>query len=169
MTPEAAVAKLTEILAERPEFTEDEIYQALEQAGVPDGVADRAYKFTQIAWGRTLLDGLGVRFSPEYLCFNAEGECIESGQLAEEPYYTAALKAAAQQPPPAGLPHLAMMSADFGVVNSALNGGSNPKDLVTGPAALFMEYPTAAGMEKAQRILNERLGPETKKPWWRFW
>ena len=76
MTPEAAVHRLFDIIATRTEFTEDAVYAAMVEAGVPGPAADRAYKFAQIACGRVLLDGLGVRFSPDYTCFNGAGEVI---------------------------------------------------------------------------------------------
>jgi len=168
VAPDAAVARLAEIIAARAEFTEDDLYAAMADAGIPDSVADRAYKFTQIAWGRVFLDGLGVRFAPDYLSFNAAGEVIESGLLAEQPYFTAAMGLARRRPP-AGLPRFALMSADVSAVNSALHAGSKPEDLVTGPSALFLEPPTPAGVERAQQLLSERVSAPSKKPWWRFW
>jgi hypothetical protein len=90
VSPDAAVAKLVEIVVARREFSQDEIYAAMAAAGIPDPTADRALKFTQTAWGRAFLADLGVGFSPEYLCFNASGDVIESGQLDEEPHYSAA-------------------------------------------------------------------------------
>jgi len=169
VTPEAAVARLVDILAARADFTEDDLYAAMADAGVPDPVADRAYKFTQIAWGRVFLDGLGVKFAPDYLCFNGRGEVIESGLLAAQPYFVAAMAAAQRDPPPSGLPRFAVMSADVSAINSALNAGSKPGNLVTGPSALFMEPPTEAGIETARRLLSERVAAPAKKPWWRFW
>src|SRR5690349_20066983 len=53
-------------------------------------VADRAYKFAQIVWGRAFLAGLGARLSPDYLGFNSAGEVIEAGRLEEEAYFAAA-------------------------------------------------------------------------------
>lgn len=180
MTPEAAVACLVDTLATRAEFTEDEVYTAMADAGIPAPVADRAYKFTQIAWGRVFLDGLGINFAPDYLCFNAAGEVIETGQLVEQPFFMAAMAAARRRPQPVGLPRFAQMSADVNAVNSALNNGSKPEDLVTGPSTLFMEAPTPAGLDRARRLLSERtsaaspssgsdMREPTKKPWWRLW
>ena len=40
-----------EIVAPRAEFSEDDVYAAMAAAGIPAAVADRAYKFTQTAWG----------------------------------------------------------------------------------------------------------------------
>ena len=157
-------------------------------AGIPAPVADRAYKFTQVAWGRLFLSGFGIEFAPDYLCFNATGDVIESGQLAEQPFFVAAMDAGKRHPPPNGLPRLALMSADVNCFHRALSAGSNPKDLVSGPTAMFMETPTPAGMDKASQLLAQRLEmlaikqgiqlntgasqasrAPSKIPWWKFW
>ena len=181
MTPEAAVACLAGIIAARAGFTEDEVYTAMAAVGVPDAVADRAYKFTQTAWGRVFLDGLGVQFGADYLCFNAAGDVIESGKLADQPYFSAAMRLAPQYIRSPGFQQFVLMSADVSAVNNALNAGSKPEDLVTGPAAFFMEAPTSVGMDKARQLLSKRasagqregtrsaLSAIDKKPWWKFW
>lgn len=174
MTPDAAVACLAEIVVSRAEFSEHEIYQAMGTAGVPEPIADRAYKFTQIAWGRVFLDGMGVRSPPDFLCFNAEGDVAESGQLAEEPYFVAAMQLAKQHSQSPGFIRLALMSADVNAVNSLLNQGSKPENLATSRAAFFLEPPTAVGMEKASRTLSQQFAStktpaKRNKPWWRFW
>jgi hypothetical protein len=154
VAPDAAVARLADIIAARTDFTEDDLYAAMADSGVPDAVADRAYKFTQIAWGRVFLDGLGVNFGADYLCFNGEGDVIESGRLDDEPYFTAAMRLAPQYARSPGFPKFAVMSADVAVVNDALRAGSKPENLVTGPAALFLEAATPAGIDKARQILS---------------
>lgn len=90
MTPETAITCLFDIIASRVEFTEDTVYAAMKEAGVSEPVADRAYKFAQIACGRQLLSGMGNCLAPDYTCFNAAGEAIESGRLAEQRYFAAA-------------------------------------------------------------------------------
>jgi hypothetical protein len=151
VTPDTAVAWLADILASWDEFTEDGVYSALADAGVPGALADRAYKFTQIAWGRSVLARLGV----------------QSSRLAER---------SAGAP---GFRRLALMSADVRTVNKALNRGSKPEDLVGAPAFLFLEAPTAAGMANARRAIDQHMAagpaasatpkPARAKPWWRFW
>jgi len=86
MTPAAAVEQVAAIVAPRAHFTENDVYARLAEARIPTRVADLAYKSTQLAWGRTVLDGLGIHFSDEYFCLNAAGEIVESGRLAKQPY-----------------------------------------------------------------------------------
>lgn len=164
MRPEETVACLVKILAARPEFTEEEVYAAMANAGIPDDAADRAYKFTQIAWGQVLLDDLGVKSTEEYICLNGAGEAIESGRLERQPHFAAALAVARRHPPPPGLRRFALMSADVSAVDSAIRKGSRLEDLAMGPAALFMEQPSEAGLEKARRRLRKKLSRHSASP-----
>jgi hypothetical protein len=157
MTPEEAVTQLGDIVAAKHEVSEDEICQALADAGMPDEIADRSFKFTQIAWGRVFLDNLGIDFSDDYMWFDANGNVVASGRLTEEPFYAAAMQLAGQYTLTPAFARLALTSADVHSVNDALNAGSNPKDLVTGPTCLFIEAPTDDGMEKARQTLTEYL------------
>ena len=168
MTPEAAVARLFDIIAARTEFTEEEVYAAMGEAGVPEPVADRAYKFTQIACGRALLSGLGVCFSPDYTCFNAAGDAIESGRLAEQPYFAAATTVVGRYVGTTGFERMALMAAEVHAVNDLLNKGSKPENIATSAPLLFMEPPTLAGLERVRQQLSQG-GGRPKKPWWRFW
>ena len=157
MTPEEAVIRLGDLVTADHEISEDEIYRQLADAGMSDAMADRSYKFTQIAWGRVFLDGMGIDFSDDYLWLNADGTLAESGRLSEEPFYTAAMRLANQYALTPAFARLAMTSADVHAINDALNAGSDPKDLVTGPTCLFIDAPTDEGMEKARRTLMEYL------------
>lgn len=159
VAPESAVAWLADIVAGWDGFSEDDVHAALAEAGVPAGVADRAYKFTQAAWGRELLSGLGIRFASNYLCLNAAGHVVESGPLAEEPCFATAVRLAPKYRGTPGFLRLALMSADVNAVNNALNKGSKPENLVTGSVCLFLEAPTEEGMENARKALAERLAP----------
>jgi hypothetical protein len=161
--PEAAVACLTEAIAAHAEFTEDDLYAAMAKAGIPGPDADRAFKFTQIAWGREFLRGRGdFQFAPDYLLFNGAGDVIESGTLSNQPYFVAAMAAVKKYASSPGFSRLALMSADVQAINKALEAGSKPTDLAMAPPALFMEPATPAGIEKAQRLLTDRVTPAAK-------
>ncbi|MES1244395.1 MAG: hypothetical protein ABUT39_22515 [Acidobacteriota bacterium] len=185
---EAAVARLAEFVAPRAEFTQNDVYAALADAGIPFLVADRAFKFTQAAWGRVSLGGLGVHFAPDYLCLDGAGDVVESGLLAEEPYFIAAMSLVQRYAGSPGFKQMVLMSADLNVVNKALRAGSKPENILIAPVAFFMEPATQEGMVKAQMLQNQRVvtaastikvsgasgsaaceSAPTKKPWWRFW
>jgi hypothetical protein len=163
VTPEEAVARLAELMDTRAKLSEDEIYAMMREAGIPDPVADRALKFTQIAWGRVFLGSFGVRFSPDYFCFNADGDVVESGPLREQPYFAAAMSLARRYANTPGFQRLAVMSADVDAVNKALNAGSKAENLVTSPAALFFEAATPAGQEKARKLIAQMAAAADKE------
>jgi hypothetical protein len=164
MTPEIAVARLAEIVVARIEFSQDEIYVAMADAAIPPVVADRAYKFMQAAWTREFLGHLGVKFSPDYYCFNANGTVIESGLLAEEPFFKEARRLAPQHILSKGLKQLALMSAEIQAVNELVSHGSKLENLVMSPAFFFLEAPNGEGMANAHRFI-EGLGrpPATQR------
>jgi hypothetical protein len=180
MTPEQAVTCLAETVTQRVEFSENDIYEALSQAGIPDHLADRAYKFTQCAWGRVLLDGMGIRFSPDFLLFDKYGKVVESGRLADEPNFVVASRLADRHKGTPGFRRLVLMSADFHAVNAALNAGSHPENLVMSPMAAFIEKPLLAALGRVQETLADHcrkasntiatdMHPPKETPWWRFW
>ena len=124
-----------------------------------------------------LLDGLGARFSPDYVCFDADGRVVESGRLAEEPHYAVALRLASEYAGKPGFAEFAAQSSDVQSTNAALRAGSRPENLVAAPAATFLEPPTEEGFMVARRHLMNliKVPPAvaekavTRKPWWRFW
>jgi len=63
---------------------------ALRKAGVPAGLAADVAAFMPIAFGRELLDGMGVDFSPDYAVNDGGGLAGVAGKLADHPVYAAA-------------------------------------------------------------------------------
>jgi hypothetical protein len=141
MTPAAAVARLAEIVAASPGLTEDGIYDALAAAGVPEPLADRAYKFTQIAWGRVFLDGMGIDLLPDYSYTTVRGRERGEALLADEPCYAAALRLAPRYEQTPAFQRLALTSAEVLSVNDALKRGSRPENLTIGSALVLIEAP----------------------------
>ena len=129
-------------------------------------MAHRAFLFTQIAWGRLLLQTLPLTFSPDYFFLDAHGNIIESGRVAEEPNFCAAAQAGEQSGGTPGFKRLALTSADVKVVNDMFNNGKGKEGAHLGSPMLFTEPPTEAGMAKAQQLLREHSAtfPKTKSP-----
>ena len=180
-TPKSSVAHLASIVTSSTNFSEDDIYETMDKAGIPFSIADLAYKFTQVAWGRVFLDGMGIEFSPDYFCFDGRGNVLEHGQLHQQPFFIAAMDVAKKYAQHKSFGLFAVMSADVQVVNNALNNGSSPEDLVLMPVGLFLEEPTSNGMKKAQELMSKKIDsryqnqssnrskPASKKPGWKFW
>ena len=55
------------------------------------------------------------------------------------------------------------MAAEVHGVNELLNKGSKPENITTSPAALFMEPPTPAGMERVRQHLSQGAGRPKKR------
>src|SRR5258708_21588042 len=164
MSPEVAVDRLAEIVAPRSDFTEDDGSAVMSAVGIPDREADLAYKFTQLAWGRVALDGMGIQFSQDFFCFNGAGRIVESGRLAEQPYFVAAASSVQKYSKTPGFVRLAFMSPDVQAVNNALKAGSKPENLVTATAAMFIEAATPERLGTARRILSDHLPSSSPSP-----
>lgn len=174
VSAETAMQWFAGVVAPREELGEDEVFEAMVDLGVPARLADRTYKFAQIAAGRRLLAGLGVNFSPDYGWFDKHGTIVETGTLAEEPSYAAAERLLPTYLGTPGFQQLALQSADVHGVNSALNSGSKPEDLVTATTFLFGDSPTEEGLAKARQTVQEHAKsrptpPKEKKSSWKFW
>jgi hypothetical protein len=141
----------------------DEIYRAAVASGVPGRLADRAFKFAQIAWGRFSLGTLGVQFSPDDMCFNADGEVVESGRLEDEPCFAAATRLVERFALTPAYQRLAYSSADFNTVIDARRAGSKLEILETGPAGVFLEAPTKAGLRRATERLTRHLAGRKRR------
>jgi hypothetical protein len=105
---------------------------------------------------------------------------VDSGILAAQPHFVAAMKIAPRFAQTPGFQFLAFTSAAVQSVNSALNNGSRPENLVMGPPCIFLQEPTPQGVEKARRYLSQRIHAAAEragnspsvhgqKPWWKFW
>jgi hypothetical protein len=172
MTPEAAVSRFGEIIRSSPALSEEQLYAAMMADGIPLELADRVFKFTQVAWGRALLADLGIKFAPDYCCLDASGEILESGFLAQNPCFVAASKIAAQYSDCEGFRFLAVSSAEFNAISSAMNDGSDPRNLVTGRIVMFVEAPTGTGAQRAKGLAVPESEPSERAPvkaWWQFW
>lgn len=114
-------------------------------------------EFVPLAFGRSLLDGMGIQFEDYYVRIDAEGRERVRRKLADEPVYAAALKLAPivlQSMGQEAFVAIATRSAELEAVNNALNAGSNPADLQASPPVM---------------VWAEEPPPVASKPWWKFW
>lgn len=159
-TPEScAVTKLVEIVNEShsAEFDETRILEKMVDAGIPGRQAERALRFTQVAWGRLLLASLQITFSPIYLYFDANGNLVESDQVETEPFYSVAYTLAPRYLSTPAFKQLAASSADVQAVNQALHQGVEVRGGRMGPSFLFLEQPNEEGWRRAQQASEQHL------------
>ena len=167
MSPDETVQLVADFIAANAQFVEEDVYAVMTSAGVIGDNAYLAYMFTQAAWGRVLLADLGIAFSDDFYCINANGDVIESGALSNEPHFVAASRIGARLRYNEGFKRLAATSADFNTVNQALNDGSRPEDLRSAPLMIFMEPPTKSGLAKVDQFMHDVLAqPKALKRSW---
>ncbi|HVX91558.1 MAG TPA: hypothetical protein VHC20_08200 [Candidatus Paceibacterota bacterium] len=172
------VTAYLDVLAASPQVTDQSITETLRAAGFAEPFVSQAVQFVPIAFGRALLDGLGIRFSQNYVLLNGEGRLVERGALDSLVVYKTALTAASSRPDV--VKAVALRSAETNAINNALNSGSNPADLAMAPVMAFTEAVTQRGAARAQELLQSMLedirvenppaAPQaTRKPRWKFW
>ncbi|HST60163.1 MAG TPA: hypothetical protein VLK84_15765 [Longimicrobium sp.] len=146
---------------------------AIVRAGVPPAVAAEVVAFMPIAFGRVLLDGMGIEFSPEYSTPASAAEGRTAGMITEHPMYVAAYMTASgmfsRQAGGDSLVNTAVWSAEFSAVNQALHAGSNAADLVTGPPLIIgldgAGPADSVDSGQAKNAADAKAG----RPWWRVW
>jgi hypothetical protein len=152
---ETAVTAAIRLLAEGE--ADNFIIVLLEAEGVTTPVAERALAFVPLAFGRTLLSGMGITFAEE--CLMAHGGSTVTLPLKTIPVYQAALAAAQRAQNAAELSPVALRSSEVTAVNNALNNGSQPQDLILGPPALTRVEATDEEITAAKK---------PKRSWWPF-
>jgi hypothetical protein len=113
-------------------------------------------RFVPLALGRDVLTGLGVDFPDTYVRIRKGSDAQEERSLAAEPFFAKTKELAPVLAAEHGfdaVANVAMSSSEFQALNSALNAGADPANLVAGPPV--MEW--------------ERDDSSAEKPWWKFW
>lgn len=184
MDPGEAVERALPVFEAHQGASWDELGNALDAAGIPSRAASDVLAFMPLAFGRALLDGMGIEFSPEYAWPDGGGE-TRTAPLREQPVYAAAEALAARlmetQQGGDAFVAVALCSSEFTAVNEALNHGSQPENLVLGPPFLIppdTEAPSVAPAPSATPAPPAVDAPSAagvpepgggKKPWWRIW
>jgi hypothetical protein len=173
------VSAYLDAIATSPEATKDELRDRLVAAGYERALVARAIQFVPVAFGRALLDNLGIQFSPNYILLSGEGRLVERGLLESLAVYKTAQAMTSSRAE--AMRAVALRSAEVSAVNAALNAGSDPADLVAVPVVAFTEPTTEQGVARAQELLeslaedarleagSQAEQPKTGKPWWKFW
>lgn len=166
MDPAVAVERALPVFAQVRAGDWAGLRAAVVKAGVTGPLAAQVLAFVPIAFGRALLDGMGIGFAPEYATADAGGGSRFAGLLADHPVYAAAAARAAgmmqRQEGGDAFVAVAVWSSEFSAVSQALNAGSNPADLQGAPPLLMLDPEEAAVSVKSG-------GKPAGKPWWRVW
>jgi hypothetical protein len=149
--------------------------------------AARIVRLTQIGWCRVYLRDLcrmPVKFSDEYVSFDADGQIESRGRLSAESWYQSALKVDRRYVTHPAFKSFAIASAEFMAVGELLQRGSKPSNILTSPAFFLPSNPSEHCRAAAEVIMQQetldhservkqtpREAPHTKanRPWWKFW
>jgi hypothetical protein len=130
-----AVRLYVAVVAGAPDADDDALIETMVRCGCDRDAAARVNAMVPLAFGRLLLDRLGVALSASYLDRGAELP------LAGDHAFAAALSIAGQCDPQR-VRDIGLRSAELAAVDKALHAGSDPTDLVLSPPA--MSLPPAA-------------------------
>jgi hypothetical protein len=156
-----AVERALRVFSTVPPNDWSALRDGLSGAGVPGPMAGDVAAFMPIAFGRELLNGSGMEFSPDYAT-HAGGATKIAGKLAEHPVYAAAAALATRMVERReggdAFVAVAVWSSEFLAANEALNAGSQLADLVAGPPVIIGDDDAPAP-----------AAAEAKRPWWKVW
>jgi len=149
--------------------TDDEIHNKLSGKDNNEIIA-KIIHFVPIVASRTLFGDMGVTFQDNYYILDKNGDLLSQGSIQDDSPFFNALRSfefTGKQ-----LKAVAFRSSEAHALNNALNGGSDPKDLVMAPPVIFSEQPTENGMKKGQLTIQKllsKVAPIKKKSRWKFW
>jgi len=161
MNAEEMVRAAIPIFVQNAAFNLEPIRVGLIIARLKRPDVERVIEFVPLAFGRSLLDGMGIQFEDYYIRLDRDGNERLRRDLKDEPIFEAALKLAPivmQQLGQDAFMSIAMRSSELQATNEALNHGASPAGLQASPPVMQW-YEGADGATAA---------PSTK-PWWKFW
>lgn len=131
------------VFAEHQNSDWEVLEQAFANTDIPHSLTIKLLEFMPLAFGRVLLDGMGIQFSESYIRYDAQTERQKEQRLADEPVYIesfwAATQIVARQAAGEAFKAVALRSAELDAINKALNAGSKPEDLATSSPCLSWE------------------------------
>lgn len=112
-------------------------------------------RFVPIALGRLFLEGLGIRFSSEYLKLDAEGNLLERGKIDDIAVFSLVMGKGTSVVSGRLVGQLGPRSSEVHAVNAALHAGSKSEGLIAAPPLIFDEPPSELGLQRAQEHIEQ--------------
>lgn len=155
--------------------TTDRAFNRLLDDDFDPELTHRVSLFVPIAFGRILLDQLGVQFSPEFTRIVSGGKLLAGNRLMRQPEFARA----------AVLGHaflegryldafktIALSSAEANAINNVLHAGQDVRK-AKGKPPLIPDFDISErDFQIAVDKMMSELGsgkPQAKKPWWQLW
>jgi hypothetical protein len=132
----ADTGRLLRILSEQPQLDDDALVDQLVAAGVDRQRAWRLLTFVPLAFGRHLIESLGIETPPPtYLRRDARGRETKRN-LRDEAEFRAASDHIADFAGHPGLEDATLRSPEVNAVNDLFNAGSEAKDVALGETVI---------------------------------
>lgn len=182
MTTLSAINLFAQFVSANPRWDDAAAVDHLVGSGISREIAEDVVHLTPVAFGRTIIDGMGLQLSNRYFYFRGDGSTAKSGELDKHSVFQEAASNATQFRDHSVFKAIASSSPEVIAINQALNSGSQVADLFVGPVAIFTESMTEAGLRTAHDRLESfikmksktpltspSIRPPIKRPWWKFW
>jgi len=146
----------------------------LRESGADPAIVDRVFYFAPLAFFQIMFAQMQLRLSPDYCLVKQDGS-YEQRKLMREPAYARTRALCADLLEGGHLEAvkiLATCSSIFNILNSAMNAGSKPENLVFSPTFIPDAGTPPEVVEQAARQASMRHAPKAAvkaKPWWRLW
>ncbi|MGF1578329.1 MAG: tetratricopeptide repeat protein [Gemmataceae bacterium] len=130
-------------ILQRMDPDQDDVVDEIVAAGIADRKrAARLGQMIPIAWGRLLLESMGVSAPKSYLGWNPETGTSTERQFDNDPLYQeiqAVLPTACAQATQEQAQRMLLRSAEVSALNQALDQGADPRDLVLSQPMLISD------------------------------
>ena len=151
------IATATQVFLAHPNATEAELITHICAAVGDHDMAERLIEFVPLAFGRVILDHMGVKSPDSFIRMLDHDQFSEPCPLDAEPVWRPALafaKEAHKRMSKEEFFIIAGRSAEVDAVTKACAAGSDPRNLVGSPPILLHAAPMPA---------------TPRKPWWQLW
>lgn len=155
--PEILVRWYIETIVNKPDSGDEEVISALTTAGAGKSDVVAAMHFTQIAFGRFILEGTGIELNNEYVRMCPDGDIYERGDLTNNPMYSAARRLASTADGRKAFQAIVLRSAELDAVNKSMHRDSVPGMRSLTPVIIIDSQPTAQGMKMVRAFLESEM------------
>jgi hypothetical protein len=134
--PISAISATIQMFCDRPELSDESVFQELIRAGIPRHYAAQIVEFTPAVFARLMLGPKGVRFSDRFI---RQGCSPEERPLTSQPVWAEIYDFAKAHGDSLGRREwiaVAGRSAEFDAVNRLLNDGASLDSIILTPLCL---------------------------------
>lgn len=157
MTEEALVQGYIDAIAENPRADDEDVISALAVGGIDRAEVVAAMHFTQVAFGRFLLEGIVLNLPEEYVRMRPDGEIYERGIVETHPMFVAARRLAATPTGMIAFQTIVSRSPEINAISKALQAGSHSPGARMSPLLIIDSPPTEAGKRMVRAFIESEL------------